>query len=72
MNGFGPQNQFAERTGERPAPVQVLVEEAGIEIAQIRASTVALKPLDRNEWDRTQKLARSIAARRKPWSFQFW
>ena len=63
MKDFGLQERFAERTGERVVLVQELIREAGIEIAQIRASAGALKALDRNEWERTEKLAHSIAIR---------
>jgi hypothetical protein len=62
MKDFGPQDKFAERTRERQVLVQQLIREAGVKISQIRASTAALK-MDGNEWERTEKLAHSIAAR---------
>lgn len=63
MKDFGPHDPFAERTRDRLVLVLELVREAGVEMARIRASTAALEALDRNEWERTQRLAHNIAAR---------
>jgi hypothetical protein len=63
MKDFGPQDPGAERTRENLVLIQELVREAGIEMARVRASTAALEGLDRNEWERTQRLAHNIAAR---------
>src|SRR5687768_11986743 len=63
MKDFGPQDQFAERTSERLALVQELVQETAVEIARIRERTAALKAQDTSDWERTHRLAQSIAAR---------
>jgi hypothetical protein len=63
MKDLGPQDSIAGRTHDREVSVQELVRETGIEMARLRASTEALEQLDRNEWERTQRLAHNIAAR---------
>jgi len=63
MKDFGPQDPFDERNRDHLALVQELIREAGVEMSRIRASTVALETLDRNEWGRMQRLVHNIAAR---------
>jgi HPt (histidine-containing phosphotransfer) domain-containing protein len=63
MKDLEPQDPFAERIRKRLDLVQELVRETGVEMARLRASTAALEAMDKNEWERAQRLAHNIAAR---------
>jgi HPt (histidine-containing phosphotransfer) domain-containing protein len=63
MKHLGPQDPLAEEKRDCLVLVQELVQEASVEMSRVRASTAALEALERNDWERIQRLAHNIAAR---------
>jgi hypothetical protein len=63
MKDLRLQGPVAERNRDRLALIQELVREAAAEMALARSNSATSEAPDRNEWERTQRLAQNIAAR---------